>query len=199
MSGFDLLSSFVAFIGGFLAAVGSKIFIKFLFRPVLEITEEIISVPSYAEFIDSNKQIIKPIEINRIKIRNKGKMIAAKNVCGIIKSEYDRIESRLSWYEGYEGGKSSITINAGDHAFLNVYGIILEDGKLTHDICIATENGWKGLTEIVMYSGLGDVNFELRITAENVWKPVKKSFKIINEDNTHIPHTPLTHIHFFII
>lgn len=174
MSGFDLGS----FIAGIFTAVGSKIFINSYYKSILKIPSDApVKVISSVNLkilrenggvIIPDEQIL-PIMVYRIKVINNGKT-AAKNVCGTIEF-HDQPERRICWYEG---SAPSITINTGDHSFLDVYGVILENGRFTNSICMPTENGWEGLKRINVTS---DWMIKIRVTAENA-EPERKEFKI---------------------
>jgi hypothetical protein len=146
----------------------------------LEITEEV--VPFLLLLTDNTGE--GHIEAHRIKVINKGK-IAAENVYGIIEDlNYKKRESRTSWHEG-EKDVPYTTINAGDHMFLNIYGIRMRRinnsplvGK-TDDITMATENGWNwhNLIDTSL-----DLKFAIRVTAKNA-SPKRKVFKISRKNN----------------
>jgi len=182
MSGFELLS----FIVGFFTAIASNIAINWIYRPKLEICDRPIPVTSTAglNILNNIDGVISVMEqrVNiyayRIKVVNKGKT-AAKNVCGTIEFVENPSERRICWYEG---NVPSITINRGDHSFLDVYGIIMQGNNFTNEICFPTENGWKGLTKITINS---DLILKIRVTAENA-KEIRKSFKINYSQNNEI-------------
>lgn len=145
--------------------------------PYLEITEEVVSV-LLKDNTDEGR-----IEAHRIKVKNKGK-IAAENVCGIIEElNNKKLESRTSWHEG-DKNVPYTTINAEDHMFLNIYGIIhRRSGKAvmskTDDITMATEYGWK--SHILIDTSL-DLNYAIRVTAKNA-SSKRKLFKISRKNN----------------
>ncbi len=182
MSGFELLS----FIVGFFTAIASNIAINWIYRPKLEICDRPIPVTSTAglNILNNIDSVISVMEqrVNiyayRIKVVNKGKT-AAKNVCGTIEFVEEPSERRICWYEG---NVPSITINRGDHSFLDVYGIIMQGNNFTNKICFPTENGWNGLTKITINS---DLILKIRVTAENA-KEIRKSFKINFSKNNEI-------------
>ena len=179
MSSFELLS----FIVGFFTAIASKIVINWIYRPKLEISDRPIPVTSTAglQILNNIDGVISVMEQRvkiyayRIKVMNKGKT-AAKNVCGTIEFVENPSERRICWYEG---NVPSITINRGDHSFLDVYGIIMQGNNFTNEICFPTENGWNGLTKISRNS---DLILKIRVTAENA-KEIRKSFKINYSQN----------------
>ena len=179
MSGFELLS----FIVGFFTAIASKIVINWYYRPKLEISDRPIPVTSTGglQILNNVDGVITVMEqrVNiyayRIKVINKGKT-AAKNVCGTIEFVVNPSERRICWYEG---NVPSITINRGDHSFLDVYGIIMQGNNFTNEICFPTENGWNGLIKMTRNS---DLIFNIRVTAENA-KEIRKSFKINYSQN----------------
>lgn len=147
--------------------------------PDLEITEEVVSFPLLLGDYTSERYI----EAHRIKVKNKGK-IAVENVYGIIEDlNYKKSESRASWHEG-EKDVPYTTINAGDHMFLNIYGIIMHRSSKnlvskTNAITMATENGWNWRKSIDTSL---DLKFAIRVTAKNA-APKRKVFKISQKNN----------------
>ncbi len=175
MPGFELFS----FIFGFFTAIGSKIFINSYYKPILKIPHDaplkvnssvnlLILRQNEGEITQDEQKV--PVMVYRIKVINEGKT-AAKNVCGTIEFYDTQAERRICWYEG---SAPSITINTGDHSFLDVYGVIIENRRFTNAICMPTENGWEGLKRINVTS---DWKIKIRVTAENA-KPERKEFKI---------------------
>lgn len=144
----------------------------------LEITEEVVS------YTLSDNTGEGGIEAHQIKVKNKGK-IAAENVLGIIEDlNYKKLERKTSWHEG--GGKyvPYTTINAGDHMFLNIYGILMR--RISNSIVskidaitMATENGWNWHSSIDTSI---DLKFAIRVTAKNA-SPKRKVFKISRKNN----------------
>lgn len=130
----------------------------------LEITEEV--VPVYLSWSDNIGE--GHIEAHRIKVKNKGN-IAAENVYGIIEDlKNKKLESRTSWHEG-EKDVPYTTINAGDHMFLNIYGIIMRRSSKNcvskiDAITMATEYGWNWHNLIDTSI---DLKFAIRVTAKN--------------------------------
>lgn len=183
ISGFELLTIIVTFIVGFLTAIASKIVIIWIYRPKLEISDRPIKVTSTAglEILNNVDGVISVIEQKvkiyayRIKVLNKGKT-AAKNVCGTIEFVKNPTERRICWYEG---NVPSITINAGDHSFIDVHGVIMQGNKFTNEICFPTENGWNGLVKKHIDK---DLIIKLRVTAENA-EAKRKSFRINSMNN----------------
>ncbi len=108
----------------------------------IEITEEVVHVPLLLRDNTGEDHI----EAHLIKVKNNGN-IAAENVYGIIEDlNYRKLERRTSWHEG-EKDVPYTTINAGEHMFLNIYGIIMR--RISNSvvsqidaITMATENGW---------------------------------------------------------
>ena len=179
MPGLDLSS----FIGGFLAAIGSKIFLDKYNEPKLEVDDKIIPVISTAvlQVLEKTENgVIKEanqkvrVYVYRVKVRNKGRT-AAKNVCGTIEFNENQPERRICWYEG---NVPSLNINKGDHSFLDIYGVIMEGNRFTKNICMPTENGWEGLQKIPINQDL----LTIRITAENAIEK-KRKFKIDLNNN----------------
>jgi len=138
-------------------------------------------VPVYLSLLDNTGE--GHIEAHRIKVKNKGN-IAAENVYGIIEDlKYKKLESRTSWHEG-EKDVPYTTINAGDHMFLNIYGIIMHRSSKCcvskiDAITMATENGWNWHN--LIDTGL-DLKFAIRVTAKNA-SPKRKVFKISRKNN----------------
>lgn len=149
--------------------------------PELEITEE--DVPELLSLRDNTGEC--HMEVHRIEVKNKGK-IAVENVYGIIENlnTHNMHESRTSWHEG-EKDVPYTTINAGDHMFLNIYGIIhrRSSNRLmmepTYNITMATENGWN--CHVLVDTSL-DLKFAIRVTAKNT-SPKRKIFKISRNNN----------------
>ncbi len=104
---------------------------------------------------------------------------AAENVYGIIEDlKNKKLESRTSWHEG-EKDVPYTTINAGDHMFLNIYGIIMRRSSKNcvskiDAITMATEYGWNWHNLIDTSI---DLKFAIRVTAKNA-SPNRKVFKI---------------------
>lgn len=98
------------------------------------------------------------VRVYRLKVRNKGKR-AAENVAGTVefKTRFQG-ERRICWYEG---NLPTITLNAEDHSFLDVYGVLLSEPGA---ICMPTENGWTRLHAMVLND---KVEIRLRVTAKN--------------------------------
>lgn len=150
----------------------------------LEITEEVVSYT--LSLRDNTGEGY--LEAHQLKVKNKGK-IAAENVLGIIEDLNDtkhdkKLERKTSWHEG--GGKyvPYTTINAGDHMFLNIYGIIMR--RISNSvvskidaITMSTENGWDWHS--LIDTGI-DLKFAIRVTAKNA-PPKRKVFKISRKNN----------------
>ena len=96
------------------------------------------------------------IKAYRLKVKNQGRS-AAENVSGTVVFPGGD-ERRICWYEG-DG--SALTLNADDHSFLDVYGVLL---RQSGTICMPTENGWKRLYIIRLKD---KVRISLRVTAKN--------------------------------
>jgi len=96
--------------------------------------------------------------VYRLKVKNEGRR-AAENVAGTVefKTQFEG-ERRICWYEG---NLAAITLNAKDHSFLDIYGVLLGEGKT---ICMPTENGWKKLYPMKLED---KVKISLRVTAKN--------------------------------
>lgn len=88
----------------------------------------------------------KLVRAYRFKVENMGRR-AATNVSGTL--TLDNSDRRVCWYEGNE---PTITINANDWSYLDVYGVVLRAGGPTgadrvpeNGIVIPTEHGWDDL------------------------------------------------------
>ena len=100
-----------------------------------------------------------PITVYRFRVSNNGRR-RAHNVRGTL--EFGNIERRICWYEG---NISSITLNAYDHSYLDVYGVIVNpQGKPTNDVLMPTENGWSNLPVMTLTAPF---EVRLRVTAAN--------------------------------
>ena len=93
----------------------------------------------------------------RLKVHNAGKS-AAENVVGTIEFS-DGKERRICWYEGIN--RASISINRGDHSFLDVYGVSVESNDT---ICFPNEHGWD---EIPFIKVTNNLKLKLRVTSKN--------------------------------
>lgn len=95
----------------------------------------------------------------RFKVSNHGGS-AAEHAAGTL--EFDSTERRICWYEG---NVPYTTINAHDHSYLDVYGVILnpQNGPTT-DIVMPTEHGWDNLDPRALTAPL---EVSLRVTAAN--------------------------------
>ena len=114
------------------------------------------------------------VYVYRIKVKNKGRT-AARNVCATIEFNEYQPERRICWYEG---NVPSMTINVGDHSFIDVHGVIMRGNNFTNEICFPTENGWIGLNKIRI---IEDLIIKIRVTAENA--EVKRRCFRINSNN----------------
>lgn len=92
----------------------------------------------------------------RLKVKNEGRH-AAENVAGTI--TFDTGERRICWYEG---NVATITLNAKDHSFLDVFGIVTHASD--RRICMPTEHGWQ---KLYSWELKDKVNVSLRVTTKN--------------------------------
>ncbi|MHC1635963.1 MAG: hypothetical protein ACXQTS_05015, partial [Candidatus Methanospirareceae archaeon] len=114
--------------------------------------------------------------VYRFKVKNKGKT-AAENVRGTVEfpeKEGFTKERRICWYEG---NTASLTINANDHSYLDVYGVVLDE---PNTICFPTEGGWKKLSEGSKVRLEKDLKIKIRVTAGNA-KPIYKEYTILGD------------------
>jgi hypothetical protein len=103
--------------------------------------------------VTSKRELIRAY---RLKVKNRGKS-AAENVAGTLEFK-PQGERRICWYEG---NRPTIILNARDHSFLDVYGVLVRHSGY---VCMPTENGWDDLYAISLK---GKIEIGLRITAKN--------------------------------
>lgn len=176
----------VGIIVGFFIDFVGRWFFEWWFRPIIKIPKEDKDVWWEAatnanlfyfetlEPIDETRQVTEGVTsqtvlgrhdyrdqtviVYRLKVKNKGRR-AAENVAGTVefKTQFEG-ERRICWYEG---NVATITLNEKDHSFLDVYGVLLGEGKT---ICMPTENGWKKLHPMRLE---GKIEINVRVTAKN--------------------------------
>jgi hypothetical protein len=106
-------------------------------------------------------QPTQPVKVTAYSFRvNTNGRGAAEHVGGTL--EFDSMERRICWVEG---NVPYFNINEDDHAYLDVYGVILNpQNSPTTDIVMPTENGWKNLYPRTLTVPL---EVSLRVTAAN--------------------------------
>ena len=102
------------------------------------------------------------VDAYRFKVVNRGRR-AAENVHGTLEFTVggSKRERRVCWYEGTD--RASIIINAHDHTFLDVYGVLTPPSTPV-DVVMPTERDWNDLP--AMRLG-GPLKVRIRITAKN--------------------------------
>jgi len=153
----------IGIIIGILLEFGTRFFFNWFHRPIIKVTEKNIDawwdVETTASWslLSKNPQFLESdVRAYRLKVINEGRS-AAENVAGTIEFP-DKNERRICWYEG---NQATITINAKDHSFLDVYGVDLVQSNV---ICFPTEHGWN---EIPAKAVTSKMKITLRITAKN--------------------------------
>lgn len=161
---------------GILADTTGRLIVRRIYRPILTYPQdsELNIWPVYstmelyppgtsdtANIIPDHRQGI----VWRIQIRNKGKS-AALNVQGTLELKQDKPkkshEQRICWYE--QGNRSSITLNDGDHSFLDLFGVVGND-IFAGTVAIPMEHGWRSPLYPTLVNG--KEIWRLRVTAAN--------------------------------
>jgi len=112
------------------------------------------------------------VDAYRFKVVNQGRR-AAENVHGTLEFTIggNNLERRVCWYEGID--RAAIDINAHDHTFLDVYGV-LNPGNTPVDVVMPTEHDWNDLPALRLVAPL---KVRIRVTAKNA-KPEYLDFSI---------------------
>ncbi len=126
--------------------------------PVISGATTLVAIPGLPAYAVGATQRVSVL-VYRFRVNNSGRR-AAENAAGTL--EFDNVERRVCWYEG---NTPTITINARDHSYLDVYGVVLNaQNNPTNDIVMPTERGWTGLPTRALTAPL---RVSLRITAAN--------------------------------